>query len=88
MHYLYILHSKKDANLYVGTTNNAERRLAEHNAGQVASTKNRRPLAIVYLKPYPTKREAAKQEWLIKHTPGAGKNKKDLIKQYQQTKRA
>lgn len=44
---VYILKSLKDKGLYVGRTNNFERRLAEHNRGSVSSTKSRRPLVLL-----------------------------------------
>lgn len=78
MFFVYILKSDKDNNLYVGVTNDLKRRLQEHNKGQVKSTKYRRPLKCVYHEAYKTKREAMKQEWILKHTPGGGKLKKKL----------
>ena len=46
MYYVYILRSEKDGNLYIGKTNNVERRLKEHNGGHTVSTKNRAPFSI------------------------------------------
>jgi len=46
MWYVYILRSTADKNLYVGSTNDINRRLAEHNSGKVDSTKNRVPLSL------------------------------------------
>jgi putative endonuclease len=46
MWYVYILRSTIDKRLYVGSTNNINRRLAEHNSGKVDSTKNRAPLSL------------------------------------------
>jgi len=46
MWYVYILLSKKDAQLYVGSTNDLKRRLQEHSLGQCESTKFRRPLEL------------------------------------------
>jgi putative endonuclease len=46
MWYVYILRSVTDKKLYVGSTNNINRRLTEHNSGKVASTKNRTPLSL------------------------------------------
>jgi len=48
MYYVYTLLSHKDGNLYTGSTNDLKRRLKEHNAGGVNSTKNRRPLKLIY----------------------------------------
>ncbi|WP_072312655.1 GIY-YIG nuclease family protein [Agrococcus sp. Marseille-P2731] len=48
MPYMYILRCADDS-FYVGSTWNAERRLAEHNAGTGAKyTKRRRPVELVY----------------------------------------
>jgi predicted GIY-YIG superfamily endonuclease len=46
MWYVYILRSIIDKNLYVGSTNNIRRRLAEHNSGKVDSTKRRIPFSL------------------------------------------
>jgi putative endonuclease len=48
MHYVYVLHSKKDQNLYTRVTSDLRRRLDEHNRGYVKSTKLRRPLTLIY----------------------------------------
>ena len=47
-HYVYILHSEKDGNLYVGCTNDLKKRMIEHMKGEVYSTKNRLPLKLIY----------------------------------------
>jgi putative endonuclease len=47
MWYVYILKSSVDNKLYVGSTNDIKRRLAEHNSGKVDSTKPRMPLTLV-----------------------------------------
>ncbi|PIZ47811.1 excinuclease ABC subunit C [candidate division WWE3 bacterium CG_4_10_14_0_2_um_filter_41_14] len=48
MWYVYVLKSEKDGKLYTGSTNDLKRRLKEHNDGRVESTKDRKPLDIVY----------------------------------------
>ena len=47
MYYVYILKSVKDGNLYIGRTNNVNRRVNEHNRGIVSSTKSRRPFMLL-----------------------------------------
>jgi putative endonuclease len=47
MHYVYVLKSLKDNNLYIGRTNDIERRLSEHNYGHTQSTKSRRPFVLL-----------------------------------------
>jgi predicted GIY-YIG superfamily endonuclease len=46
MWYVYILRSRTDNNLYIGSTNNMGRRLSEHNSGKVDSTKSRLPFSL------------------------------------------
>jgi len=47
-YFVYILRSLKDLNYYTGYTIDFERRLNQHNNGQVTSTKNRIPFELVY----------------------------------------
>ena len=48
-HYVYILECK-DKTLYVGATNNLEKRLVQHNTAKSGAhyTKIRRPVVLVY----------------------------------------
>ena len=46
MWYVYFLKSISKDYLYIGSTNNLERRSAEHNNGLVKSTKTYKPLRI------------------------------------------
>ncbi len=46
MWYVYVLASKKDDKLYVGSTNDLKRRLKEHEQGRCESTKCRRPFEL------------------------------------------
>ncbi len=66
MFFMYILKSKKDNNLYIGSTNNLVRRLKEHNAGLVKSTKSRIPFKLVYYEGYANEEEARKREENLK----------------------
>ena len=47
MFYVYILKSEKDSSLYIGKTNNIERRLAEHNHGHTPSIRSKRPYVLL-----------------------------------------
>ncbi len=46
MWFVYILKSLKDKDLYIGSTNDIRRRLAEHNSAKVDSTKYRIPFIL------------------------------------------
>ncbi len=70
MYYTYILKSLKDGRFYYGHTENLLKRLKEHNAGEVRSTKSRRPLVLHYYSEFETKSQAAKQEYFYKTISG------------------
>lgn len=72
MFYTYVLKSKIDNKLYVGFTDNLRRRLLEHNSGEVLSTKDRRPLEIVYFEGCLSKDKAIKREKYFKTGFGRG----------------
>ncbi len=68
MHYMYVLQSlmNKDK-IYIGNTDNLERRLNEHNSGKNSSTKNDKPYRIVYYESYLCKEDALIREQKLKH---------------------
>ena len=70
MYYVYILHSKKDGNLYIGFTFDLKNRIIAHNNGYVLATKNRRPLSLVYYESYITQRDAKRRELFLKGGKG------------------
>jgi len=64
MHYVYVLRSRKDGELYTGCSNNLERRVREHNAGKVTSTKLRKPLELVHYEAFINQADAfAREQW-------------------------
>jgi putative endonuclease len=67
---VYILLSEKDNKRYIGFTDNLYRRIAEHNAGKVKSTRFRRPLKLIYSETYPNKSDAMRREKEIKSKKG------------------
>ena len=79
MHTFYVLKSKKDNKLYIGSTENFKRRFNEHCLGLVKSTRNRRPLKLVYKEEWPTKKEATVRERYFKSGGKAHSILKDLI---------
>ncbi len=66
MHFVYVLRSMKDGNLYVGRTENLKNRLSEHAKGQVESTKERRPLKFIYGEIGNNTKDAAHREIYLK----------------------
>ena len=69
-HYIYVLRSQKDKNLYVGYTNDLKSRFEQHQKGQVASTKNRRPLELIYSEACLDKHDATHREKYLKTSWG------------------
>ena len=66
MNYTYIVRCR-DGSLYTGWTNNLEKRIKDHNAGNGAKyTKSRRPVVLAYYEQFATKEEAMRREWEIK----------------------
>jgi len=66
MYYLYILKSKKDEKLYIGSTSDLKRRLIEHNSGKVRSTKSRAPFDLRYYEAFYEESDARKREYSLK----------------------
>ena len=68
--FVYVLLSTKDKNLYIGFSENLERRFQEHNNGEVDATKYRRPLLLVYYEAYADKDDALGRERFLKSGSG------------------
>jgi putative endonuclease len=66
MFYVYVLRSKKDINLYIGSTNDLKKRFKEHNDGKIFSTKRRRPFGLIYYEAYRSEADARKREHNLK----------------------
>lgn len=80
-YYVYILYSHRNKNLYVGCTSNLNKRLEKHNNGHVQSTKNRRPLSLIYQEEYSDKGEAFNRERFLKSL-WSGRFKKKVLEDF------
>jgi len=80
MFYVYILKSEKDGNLYIGSTDNLRRRLAEHNEGKSRSTKARIPFQLRYYEAFYKEEDARRREWSLKKDGNALAQLKRRIK--------
>jgi len=78
MYYVYFLYGTKAKNVYVGCTSDLEKRLKEHKDGLVESTKDRRPLILVYSETYSTLSLARRREQYLKSLYGARERKRIL----------
>ncbi|MBI5149239.1 MAG: GIY-YIG nuclease family protein [Candidatus Omnitrophica bacterium] len=66
MAFVYILESLKTGRYYIGSTNDAKKRLESHNAAQVPATRNFRPYRQVFLARYDDMKTARRVELRLK----------------------
>ena len=68
--YVYILKSKKNDRVYIGSTENVNVRLEQHNRGDNKSTRAYRPWVLVRKEVYQDKALALKREKFLKSGKG------------------
>jgi len=66
MFYVYIIKSEKTRKYYVGSTNNLNKRIEEHNTGKSKYTSKGIPWDLIYYEIYLTRTLAMKKEKEIK----------------------
>ena len=66
MYYTYVLRSLKDKKLYTGFTKNLKLRFDEHTKGKVKSTRDRRPLELLYYEACHSQADATHREKYLK----------------------
>src|SRR5882672_8996040 len=76
MYFVYILRSLKNKRFYTGSTDNVERRFAEHNSGRSKATRHVRPFELLHVERYSTRTEAVRRERLLKTGKGRNELKK------------
>jgi len=79
MFYVYILQSIKDGNFYVGYSADLKTRFIEHKKGKVSSTKNRRPIILIYYEAYRSGKDARIREKFLKTGKGREFMDKNII---------
>ena len=65
-YHTYILYSSSLDKYYIGSTENIEHRVEEHNSGKGNYTSRGLPWALVYKEEFATRSEALKREYEIK----------------------
>jgi len=70
--YTYILRSQKDGGYYIGFSNDVDR-LIEHQNGLVDSTKDRRPIELLYYEAFSQEELARNREAQLKQFGSAYK---------------
>jgi len=79
MFIVYVLRSLKDKKLYVGFTDDLDRRVKEHNDGKNISTKGRKPFELIFYEGLPTLEEVVEREKFYKSGRGREVLKKILF---------
>ena len=69
-HYVYVLRSEKDNNLYIGYTIDLAKRLRQHNAKKNFSTKSRTPFELIYAEAALNEADARRREGYFKTSQG------------------
>ena len=65
-YYIYVLLSEKDKKFYAGYTDNLRGRFEAHVKGQVPSTRERRPLRLIYSEACLNRKDVMKREKYLK----------------------
>ncbi len=66
MYYTYVLKSEKDGKNYTGYTNNLRSRFERHRKGLVESTRDIRPLKLIYYEACLNQQDATHREKYLK----------------------
>jgi len=66
IYFVYVLQSKKDNKFYTGYTKNIELRFEQHKKGLVKSTKERRPIELIYFEACLSQQDATHREKYLK----------------------
>jgi len=65
-YFVYVLRSIKDKKFYTGYTENLKLRFEQHKKGLVESTKDRRPLELIYYEACLNQKDAIRREKYFK----------------------
>lgn len=77
MFYVYVIKSLKDQSLYIGYTDNLEKRIKKHNDGLVSYTSKHIPYKIIYFETYLSEKDARRRERNLKNKGG----QRDFLKE-------
>jgi len=70
MHYVYVLHSERDAGLFIGCCADLRTRMREHRQGRCQGTAHRLPLRLAYYEAYLCREDAEGRERFLRSGPG------------------
>ena len=69
-YYVYVLRSRTDKMFYTGYTSDLKQRIQLHDKGKVFSTRNRRPLDLIYFEGCKNQQDATRREKYLKSGNG------------------
>jgi len=75
MYYVYAISSKSRKYIYVGLTNDIDRRFKEYNNGYNKTTRTYKPFILIYSEVFKTRKEVREKEIYLKSGIG-----KELLK--------
>jgi len=70
MYYVYVLLNETNVRTYTGVADGVNKRLSEHNAGKVKSSRPYRLYKIIHTESFETLKEACQKERFYKSTTG------------------
>lgn len=79
MYFLYILESIPTGRWYIGSTDDIDRRLKEHNRGITPSTKPFVPYRLIYKEVFESRTEARRREIAVKRSGVIRKQLKERL---------
>ena len=86
MFYTYVLISVIDEKMYTGYTKNLKLRFEKHQDGKIKSTKDRRPLKLIYYEACLNQQDATRREKYLKTHYGKMFIRKRLARWFLQCK--
>ncbi len=69
-YYVYILKSKSKGTSYIGSTQDLENRLSEHNSGESKYTRGKGPWELMYHEQYSSRSDVVRRERFFKSVEG------------------
>lgn len=79
MNYMYVL-KLSNGQIYIGFTGDLKKRIGEHGAGKVFTTKKYLPVSLIYYESYLAKSDAKHREFTLKTHGGGYRHLKERIK--------
>jgi putative endonuclease len=80
MHHVYILLNEAKTRTYTGVADDVDKRLGEHHAGRVKSSRPYRPYKVIYTESFETLSEARQKETFYKSATGRRRLKEMFFK--------